>query len=86
MQIRRQDIASSVIVGVKGGTLFPLSWSSDPRLTERVNPRVFSPLDQEVIQVVECFRLMESRVIINRDYEDGGGVEECLSMKKYFRT
>lgn len=50
-------------------------------LTERVDRHVFSPLDQEVIQVVECFRPIESSVIINRGYEDGGGVEKCLSMK-----
>lgn len=52
---------------------------------ERVDLRDLSPLDREVIQVLECFRSMESSILINQDHEDGDRVEEYLHMEKYFQ-
>lgn len=69
----------------KGENLFfPLYWSLDPQLIEKMDPHVFSPLDREMIQVFGCFRSMESSILINRDHEDGGGVKAYLGMKFHF--
>lgn len=41
------------------------------------------PLDYEVIQILRYFRPLESKILINREHEDGKGVESYLGMRKH---
>lgn len=49
-----------------------------------VDPHVLSPFDRIVVEVLECFRPLDSIILINRDHEDGNEAEEYLGMEKYF--
>lgn len=69
--IREWDNTSHVIARAGGVPLFPLSRTHYPKLTARVDSRVLSPSDCEAIQVLECFCLLESTTLIDRDHEDG---------------
>lgn len=66
-----------------GDPIFPLSLSSYPQIIERVDPSVLSPLYGEVIQTLRRFHSQESTTLINRDHEDGDGVEVYLGMKEH---
>lgn len=53
-----------VIARAGGEPLFPLYWTPYSKLIERVDSCVLSPLDHEVIQVLECFHPLESSMLI----------------------
>lgn len=61
------------------GLTFLLSWMLDPRFIPEVDLGVF-PLDQEVIQILRCFRILYSRALITQNHEDDNEVEEYLGM------
>ncbi|CAI8613332.1 unnamed protein product [Vicia faba] len=65
--------------GERENLFFPLSWSSDPRLNERMDPHAFSPLEREVIRVLRCFCSMEFGIHINQDHEDDDGIKAYLN-------
>lgn len=64
--------------------MFPISWTPDPKFTAMVDSRVLFPLDCEAIQVLECFRPLESNTLINWAHEDGNEVEEYLATDIFF--
>ncbi|KAI5404316.1 hypothetical protein KIW84_051463 [Lathyrus oleraceus] len=78
IHVRVRDNMSPIIVGAGGEPLFPLSWTPNPKFTVKVDSSVLSPLDHEVIQVLECLLPMESNIPIAQDRENGHGVEEYL--------
>lgn len=57
--VRGCDNMSHVFTGAGGEPLFLISWTPDPKFIVRVDSLVLSPLDREVIQVMECICPME---------------------------
>lgn len=76
---KAQGDASLVTTGAWEGPIFLLSWMLDPRFIPGVDLGVF-PLDQEVIQILRCFRILYSRALITQNHEDDNEVNEYLGM------
>lgn len=87
VRVRGWDDSSLVTAREQGGPIFPLSWTSYPRIIQWVDPCALSSLDHVVIQISKCFRILDTRTLITQDCEDDNVVEEYLCMhyvmKKY---
>lgn len=68
------------MTGVTGAPRFPLSLTSDSKVIIGFEFNDLSLDEQEVVQLLNNFELMSSRLLITLDHGDGSGIHEYLGM------
>lgn len=81
--MRGRGDASPLTIGAMSDLLFPISWTSDPRIIKGVDTCVPSPLNQEVIQIFKCFRSLDTYTLISRDHEYVNGIKDYFGIKEF---
>lgn len=78
MRVIGKDCTSTTMTGVTGAPRFPLSFTSDSKVVIGFDFNDLTLDEQEVVQLLNNFELMSSRLLITLDHGDGSGIHEYL--------
>lgn len=54
---------------------FPLSWMLNPQIINGLDKDILSPIEKEMVKILNCFWPLSSYNLITLDCEDGNGME-----------